>query len=250
MERTITQSFINWKQKLNHKPLIVRGARQTGKSYAITAFGNEYFDGTTHILNFEKRPDIHRVFEQNFEISRIVSELEILLNKKIIPEKDLLFFDEIQDCPKAIVSLRYFYEQMPDLHVIAAGSLLEFTLQDIPFPVGRVQLVNMYPMSFYEFLKATGNAIAADIIIEKPKELPESIHTLLTNELRKYFFVGGMPECVKTFVETNRLADVFEIQSDLINTFRQDFVKYAGKADSSCLNSVLFNISSYVSLLQ
>ncbi len=246
MERVITQNFLHWKEKSNRKPLIVRGARQVGKSWSITAFGKEYFEGTTHILNFEKRPDLHHVFEMNFEIPRIIAEIEILLNKKIVPGKDLLFFDEIQDCPNAIVSLRYFYEQIPELHLIAAGSLLEFSLKDIPFPVGRVQLLNMYPMSFYEFLKASGKEIAADIIMDTPKQLSDSVHLMLIDELRKYFFIGGMPECVKNYIETNSLQEVFEIQSDLMSTFRQDFNKFAGKADSSCIDSVLYNTSQKV----
>jgi len=246
MERNITKSLLAWKEKINRKPLIVRGARQTGKSFSISAFGKSNFEGATHILNFERRPDLHLVFEQNYEITRIISEIEILINKKITPGKDLLFFDEIQECPKAIVSLRYFYEELPELHIIAAGSLLEFAFKDIPFPVGRVQLLNMYPMSFYEFLKATGNDIAADLIYGEPKQLSESVHNMLNDEIRKYFFIGGMPECVKTYIETKSLAEVFEIQSDLINTFRQDFAKYAGKADRSCLNSVLFNVSQKV----
>lgn len=246
MERNIAENLLQWKEKPGHKPLIVRGARQTGKSYSISAFGKAHFEGTTHILNFERRPDLHLVFEQNYEIARILSELEILINKKIVPGKDLLFFDEIQACPKAIVSLRYFYEEMPGLHVIAAGSLLEFALMDIPFPVGRVQLLNMYPMNFYEFLKACGNSMAADLIMGEPKELPEPVHNLLNDEIRNYFFIGGMPECVKTYAATKSMKDVFEIQSDLVNTYRQDFVKYAGKADSTCLNSVLFNVSQKV----
>lgn len=246
MYRNITQSFLNWKDRPNRKPLIVRGARQTGKSFSVTTFGNDNFEGSTHILNFEKRPDLHLLFEQNYEVSRILAELEILLNKKITPGRDLLFFDEIQECPKAIVSLRYFYEQIPALHVIAAGSLLEFALKDMPFPVGRVELMNMYPMNFYEFLKATGKGISADLILNKPKELSESVHMMLNEELRKYFFIGGMPECVKTFADTNSLAEVFEIQSGLISTFRQDFNKYSGKADKACLDSVLLSVAQKV----
>jgi predicted AAA+ superfamily ATPase len=246
MERAITQSFQKWKEKPNRKPLIVRGARQTGKSFSITDFGNSHFEGSIHILNFEKRRDLKTVFEADYEIRRILSELEILINKKIIPGMDLLFFDEIQECPRAIASLRYFYEQLPELHVIAAGSLIEFALMDIPFPVGRVQLINMYPMTFYEFLKATGKELVAELMINQPKELPESTHTLLNEELRKYFLIGGMPECVKTYAETNSFKEVFEIQSDLIHTFRQDFSKYSGRSDKSCLNSVLLNIAQKV----
>jgi len=239
MERLITEKLLNWKGSPGQKPLIVRGARQTGKSYTITEFGTKYFEGTIHVINFEKRIDWHSVFDLNFDVTRIVGELEILTGRRIIPGKDLLFFDEIQECPNAIVSLRYFYEQMPDLHVIAAGSLLEFALGNIPFPVGRVQLVNMYPMSFYEFLMASGNEPAAKLIRESPKELSENIHNMLTGELKKYFFVGGMPECVNTYIETQSLKEVFDIQADLLSTFRQDFLKYTPRMDTSCLNSVL-----------
>lgn len=239
MQRLITTKFIQWKNSPVRKPLIIRGARQTGKSFTITEFGNSNFEGTTHIINFEKRLDWHSVFELNFDITRILSDLEILLGKSIVAGKDLLFFDEIQECPKAITSLRYFYEQVPDLHVIAAGSLLEFALGNIPFPVGRIQLLNMYPMNFQEFLIATGNEPAANLISQAPKEMSESVHNMLVGELKKYFIVGGMPECVKTFANSQKLTDVFEIQNDLMATFRQDFLKYSPKVDIGCLNAVI-----------
>jgi hypothetical protein len=242
MERDITSLFVQWKERTDRKPLIVRGARQTGKSYSITDFGKTHFKGQTHIINFEKRPDYSKIFDLNYDITRIIPELEVLLNSRIIAGEDLLFFDEIQACPKAIVALRYFYEQFPALHIIAAGSLLEFALGDISFPVGRVHLVNMNSMTFREFLMATGKSLAAEVISEEPKALSETIHSMLTEELKKYFFIGGMPECVKTYVETNSMQSVIEIQTDLIETFRQDFSKYAGRADKSCLNSVLSNV--------
>jgi hypothetical protein len=246
MKRQITSKLLQWKDSTTRKPLIVRGARQTGKSYTITEFGNTHFDGTTHIINFEKRTDWHSVFDLNYDVNRIVGELEILTGKRITPGKDLLFFDEIQECPKAIASLRYFYEQMPDLQVIAAGSLLEFALGNIPFPVGRVQLISMHPMNFQEFLMSTGNEPAAQLINDVPKEVSESIHLMLMGELKKYFFVGGMPECVKTYAETQSLNEVFNIQSDLLSTFRQDFLKYTPRIDTSCLNSVLSSIPQKV----
>ena len=242
MQRDITTLFLEWKEKPERKPLIVRGARQTGKSYSITDFGKNHFKGQTHIINFEKRPDYSKIFELNFDIARIVQELELLLNSRIVAGQDLLFFDEIQACPKAIISLRYFYEQLPALHIIAAGSLLEFALGDISFPVGRVHLVTMNPMTFREFLIATGKSLAAEVISEEPKALSETTHSMLTEALKKYFFIGGMPECVKTYVETNSMQSVIEIQTDLIETFRQDFSKYAGRADKTCLNSVLSNV--------
>lgn len=239
MERAITKKLIDWKNKSNRKPLIVRGARQVGKSYTIGWFGKKYFEGKVHTINFEKRLDWHNVFKPNLDANRIVNELELLIGSRIEPGKDLLFFDEIQECPEAILSLRYFYEQLPDLHVVAAGSLLEFALTDISFPVGRVQLLNMYPMTFAEYLQATNLATAADLIRGEIKQLAEPIHRMLLDELKKYFFIGGMPECVKTFAETNKLSDVFEIQTDLLATYRQDFGKYAGKADKTCMNAVL-----------
>jgi uncharacterized protein len=242
MQRLITTKLIQWKNSTVRKPLIIRGARQTGKSFTITEFGNSNFEGATHIINFEKRLDWHSVFDLNFDISRILNDLEILIGKPINSGKDLLFFDEIQECPKAITSLRYFYEQVPDLHVIAAGSLLEFALGNIPFPVGRVQLMNMYPMNFQEFLMATGNEPAAKLISQEPKEISESVHNMLGGELKKYFIVGGMPECVKTFANSQKLTDVFEIQDDLMATFRQDFLKYSPKVETGCLNAVLYAI--------
>ena len=246
MQRDITTTLVEWKERPGRKPLIIRGARQTGKSYSVNAFGKEYFNGNIHSINFERRPDYSTIFELNYEISRIISELEILVNKRIIPGEDLLFFDEIQTCPKAIVSLRYFYEQLPELHVIAAGSLLEFALKDISFPVGRVQLLNMNPMTFREFLIARDKSLAAEVISGGTKALSESVHAMLNDELKKYFFVGGMPECVKLYTETNSMQAVIEIQSDLINTFRQDFSKYAGRSDKSCLNAVLTSLSQKV----
>lgn len=242
MERNITAKLLEWKNKAVHKPLIVRGARQVGKSYSITEFGKKYFEGVIHIINFEKRIDWHPIFNLNLDAIRIINEIEVRLGKKIVPGKDLLFFDEIQECPNAIASLRYFYEQIPELHLIAAGSLLEFALRTIPFPVGRVQLIEMYPMNFYEFLLALGNQPAAQLIGKLPEKLSESTHNFLLAELKKYFFVGGMPECVKVYTETQSMNEVFEIQENLIATFRQDFLKYIPRVDVGCLNTVLASV--------
>ena len=125
------------------------------------------------------------------------------------------------------MALRYFYEDYPELHVIAAGSLLEFAMREIPFPVGRVQFINMYPMNFIEFLMAIGKMKAAEIIQKPPEKLPDSIHDMLLDELRKYLFVGGMPECVKVYRQRESMRDSFEVQAELITAFQQDFSKYA-----------------------
>jgi predicted AAA+ superfamily ATPase len=242
MERIITAKLQDWKNSTYRKPLIVRGARQVGKSYSITEFGKKYFEGTIHIINFEKRIDWHSIFNLNLDALRIVNEIEVILGKKIVSGKDLLFFDEIQECPNAIASLRYFFEQIPELHVIAAGSLLEFALGTISFPVGRVQLIDMHPMNFSEYLLAIGNEPTAQLIRKSPEKLSECTHNFLVGELKKYFFVGGMPECVKVYTESQSMNDVFEIQENLIATFRQDFLKYSPRVDVGCLNSVLASV--------
>jgi uncharacterized protein len=246
MERSITKKLLAWKSHQNRKPLILRGARQTGKTYSVVDFGKNCFEGTVHVVDLEKHPDWHRIFQKDLVTSNIVSELEILLNARIEPGKDLLFFDEIQSCPRAIMALRYFYEECPELHIIAAGSLLEFATKDISFPIGRVQFLNMFPMNFVEFLVASGKTAASEIIQSAPAKQPESIHNMILEELRKYLFVGGMPECVKEYTRTGHIRDSFETQSDLVNAYRQDFSKYAPYSDKRCLNAVFSNISKSV----
>ncbi|MBN2891906.1 MAG: ATP-binding protein [Bacteroidales bacterium] len=246
MKRLITNKLLAWKDKKNRKPLIIRGARQIGKSHTITEFGKKHFKNKIHIINLEQNPEYCSIFKKNFDTERIISELEIVLGNKINTGNDLLFIDEIQECPEAITSLRYFYENSPDLHVIAAGSLIEFALKDVSFPVGRVQILEMYPMNFYEFLLATENNTLAEKIISKPENLSDIILEKALDELHKYFIIGGMPECIKTYANSKSLIDVFEIQDNLISTFRQDFSKYSGHSDKRCLNSILTSISQNI----
>ncbi len=239
MKRKIIDDLVKWKADSRRKPLLIRGARQVGKTYSIMEFGKLYFNGNIHVFNFEKNPEFHALFEQNLESTRILAELELILNKKIVPGKDLLFFDEIQECPKAIMALRYFYEDIPELHVIAAGSLLEFALKDISFPVGRLQMLYMSPMKFEEFLIANDKELLAESLAQQERVLSDTVIQMINNELYNYFLVGGMPECVNTFIITKSFMDVISIQSDLIATYRQDFSKYSGHSDKRCLNSVL-----------
>ncbi|HID30842.1 MAG TPA: DUF4143 domain-containing protein [Desulfobacterales bacterium] len=246
MERLITKELLAWKNQNHRKPLMLRGARQVGKTWSVIDFGKRYFEGTVHIVDLEQRPDWHQVFEGNLIAARILSELEILLNARIAPGRDLLFLDEIQSCPRAIMALRYLYEESPELHVIAAGSLLEFATKDISFPVGRVQFLNMFPMSFVEFLWATGKTMAADIVLSPPEKQPDSVHTMLLDELRRYLFIGGMPECVQAYVRTGRIRDAFEVQAELAHAFRQDFSKYAPYSDKRCLNAVFSSTAKSV----
>jgi uncharacterized protein len=246
MERLFFTKLDEWKISPNLKPLIVRGARQVGKSYTITAFGRKRFKGKVHIIDFEKHPDWHAIFQKNLDPARIITELEVLINSKITPGEDLLFFDEIQAAPRALMSLRYFYEELPGLHIIAAGSLLEFAMKEISFPVGRVQMLTLAPMNFYEFLVATGKEKAGEMILSKPEKLPDTIHEMLLDSMRQYMFVGGMPECVKVWRNTTSLARVFEIQSNLVDTYRQDFAKYAPYTDKRSLNYALGTIAKRI----
>lgn len=243
MKRRITDKLINWMNDPRRKPLLVRGARQVGKTFSIMEFGRKHYAGDLHVLNFEKNPELNLIFDQNLDPKRILSELELFLNKRIRPGRDLIFFDEIQDCPKAISSLRYFYEEVQDLHVIAAGSLLEFALKDISFPVGRLHILEMHPMDFREFLIANGKELLAEEISQTDSQLSNTVLDMTNSMLYNYFIVGGMPECVNTFVTTGSLVQTIDIQADLIATFRQDFSKYAVHSDKRCLNSILNSVA-------
>jgi len=246
MIRIAENQLLEWKSRLDRKPLIVRGARQIGKSWTVEHFGKTHYKGKTHIVNFEKRADLHQIFELNFDVKRIVLELEIQLNTIIDSKKDLVFFDEIQACPKALMALRYFYEDMPDLHIISAGSLLDFTLKNISYPVGRVEQMDMYPMTFHEFLLACQQEKIAELLNATPQALSESIDNAIKFHLTRYFVVGGMPACVKTFVETNSLISVVKIQDDLLYSIREDFKKYSPSISSDCLNDVLTYIAANI----
>jgi predicted AAA+ superfamily ATPase len=242
MKRIIDEQLVNWKNRKRRKPLILRGARQVGKTYSLKHFGNNHFSNTIFI-DFEKVSDYVSIFDTDFDIRRIIREIEILTQKKLIPGKTLLIFDGIQLAPRAITSLRYFYEEAPEIHVIAAGSLLEFAFSQISVPVGRVQFMFMYPMNFYEFLLANNFNELAKILNEKPQKLSTIIHNKLLAELRNYFFTGGMPECVKTFVESNNFIETNEVLSEIINSFKLDFAKYTPRIDMNCLTET-FNMVS------
>ncbi len=245
MDRLIEKQLENWKNSRRRKPLIVRGARQIGKTWTIQGFGQKYYKNIV-IIDFEKDRELHSLFEKSLDPAGIKQSIEIIKRTKILPEETLLFFDEIQSCPRAITALRYFYEQMNEIHVIAAGSLLEFALSKISFPVGRVQFLNMYPMTFAEYLMATKNHTALEIITSKPEKLHEQVHTSILNELKTYFFIGGMPESIQVFIDSNSIAESFDVHKELITTFQEDFSKYAPYADKHCLNDVFKNVSKNI----
>ncbi|MBU0568390.1 AAA family ATPase [bacterium] len=238
MKRFIDRELKKWKESKRRKPLILRGARQVGKTYSLRQFGQDHFDSVA-FFDLERNPDWHRVFNGNLQAKRICADLEILLKQKIIPKRTLLFIDEIQACPRAITALRYFYEELPDLHVVAAGSLLEFAMKDISFPVGRVQFLYLHPLCFGEYLQASGNDEAANILLAPPKAVSPTVHDFLCEELRRYFFIGGMPESAAAYIETGSLQESFEVQAEICDTYRMDFAKYSPHANKHCLNAVL-----------
>ncbi len=227
MKRLIDKHLRNWAADLDRKSLIIRGARQVGKTYSCRELGKT-FDEFVEI-NFEIRPQFGDIFERDLDPRRIIRDLGLLTGKDIIPGRTLLFFDEIQDAPKAVKSLRYFHELLPELHVIAAGSLLDFVLENIGIPVGRVASLYMYPLSFLEFLAARGDQGLAQLLLEHDHQFPLSdpIHNQLVSVLGEYLAIGGMPEIVQSWVDKRDLKKCGEKQAILTDAFRQDFSKYA-----------------------
>jgi hypothetical protein len=245
MERYIYQELSDWRKKQRRKPLLLRGARQVGKTWLVEKLAGEEFELFLKV-DFEENRDFIQLFEGDLNPQRICAELELRKGVDIIEGKTLLFFDEIQVCPRAIMALRYFYEKMPELHVIAAGSLLEFAFSEISFPVGRIQTLEIHPMNFSEFLLALDYKKAAKVCNEQVIELPESTHHFLLEQLRIFWLVGGMPECIKEYVRTKSLKKATEVQDEIYETFRLDFNKYKPKTDVSCLNAVFSSLAANV----
>lgn len=239
MRRIVEQQILDWKESSRRKPLIVRGARQVGKTWLVENFLAKGFDNLAKI-DLEERKDMHVHFSGNLDPKGILEVLEITTGK-IVPGKTLLFLDEIQACPRAIMALRYFYEKMPELHVVAAGSLLEFAFDEISFPVGRVQYLHVRPMTFYEYLLALGKEPMAELALKPQDTVSDASQQMVLVELKKYFLVGGMPECVKVYRDSGSLLDAFAVQSEILDSFRDDFSKYKPHTDTTCLNAVFAN---------
>ncbi len=245
MERYILSDLKDWTLKLRRKPLLLRGARQVGKTWLVDKLAQQEFKYYVKV-DFEEDSQFISIFDRALNPQRICSELELRTGINIIEGKTLLFFDEIQICPRAIMALRYFYEQMPDLHVIAAGSLLEFVFSEISFPVGRIQSLDVHPMNFSEFLLAQNYQKAAIRCNEPIQEVSDPSHEFLIEQLRNYWFVGGMPECVKEYVHSKSIKSAVEVQDEICDTFRWDFNKYKPKTDVNCLNAVFSGIAAKV----
>ncbi|HKZ00462.1 MAG TPA: ATP-binding protein [Rhabdochlamydiaceae bacterium] len=231
MRRAIEPILKKWKDQSGRLPIILRGARQVGKSFIIEKFGKENFESLV-TCNFEFRPELISCFD-SFDPLAICAKLEVAFKLRIIPGKTLLFLDEIQNCPKAITALRYFKEKLPALHVIAAGSLLEFALHEeqFSFPVGRVQFLYLKPLSFYEYLVCQNHDKLVELLdnVTLQHPLEPFIHEQLLLLLREYFLIGGMPSVVRCFLETRSFLECQTLLTGLLATYRTDFPKYASK---------------------
>jgi len=244
MKRSQETKLLSWKDALRRKPLIIRGARQVGKTWLVENILAGEFESFVKI-DLEKRRDLHVHFSGTLEPETILGYLELSVGR-IIPGKTLVFFDEIQACPRAIMALRYFYEQMPELHVVAAGSLLEFAFGEISIPVGRLQYLNLYPMTFHEYLIAMGKEPMAAHVMKSQAGVAPHIQQMILSELKNYFFVGGMPECVKTWRDTSSMLETFNVQSEILDSYRDDFSKYTPRVDTTCLDAVFLNVAQAV----
>ena len=248
MKRYITDNISEWYSSPRRKPLVIRGARQVGKSTAVRNFakseGVELYE-----INLERHPGLERIFA-TLDPNKIISELEAVLSRTIVPENGILFLDEIQATPSAIPALRYFYEDMPELCVVSAGSLLEFVLASHKFsmPVGRIQYLNLEPMTFSEFLLAIGEEYFYELITTwKPGvTIAEQAHNYLIEHYRKYLLVGGMPEAIVAFREQGGLKEAQAVHLEIINTFVDDFSKYNTRIDVSLLGRVFEAIPAFI----
>lgn len=226
MKRKALSFLIRWKNKNSHKPLIIRGARQVGKTWLMKAFGKEFYSQCAYI-NFDGNKAMQSLFADNFDISRIILGLEIETNLKIQPHSTLILFDEIQECPQALKSLKYFQENAPEYDIIAAGSLLGVSLHSgVSFPVGKVEFLDLYPLDFEEFLDAQGESRLLEAILQLNFPLMRAFNTTYIDLLRQYFFIGGMPEAVQEFANNRDFTAVRSIQKNILNAYQQDFSKH------------------------
>lgn len=256
MKRDLIDQLLTWKVKNNRKPLILRGVRQTGKTFLLKTFGAAEFRAC-HYFNFEKQAELARIFEKNLEPQRILNDLAIYLQTAIKIEHDLVIFDEIQACPNALTSLKYFCEDMPALALCSAGSLLGLVLNETSYPVGKVDIMHLFPMSFREFLQGLGDQMLAEYLSELTidSSISEPLHDKLWQKLKLYFVVGGLPEVVSGFSTLQE--DLFTAlqsartkQEELINAYYADIAKHAGKVNAMHIDRVWRSVPSQLARTQ
>ncbi len=248
MKRDIMQKLHQWNRNSLKKPLILKGTRQVGKTYILKQFGRETYD-QYYYVNFEEDESLLNIFERDLKPKRILQELSFYLDASINTNQDLLIFDEIQACPKALTSLKYFHEELPSFAICAAGSLLGLHLGEISFPVGKVEYLEMFPMDFMEFLEASGETRYLEFLksFQGKESIPEIVHSHLWEQLKVYFVVGGLPEIVKIYVQNkenlfNALQLARQKQKDLVNGYLADIAKHSGKQNAIHTERIWKNI--------
>ncbi|WP_426879583.1 ATP-binding protein [Glaesserella parasuis] len=226
MQRDILDKLIQWKTKPNRKPLIIQGARQVGKTWVMKHFGEQAFEQVAYI-NFDNNPRMKTLFSGDYDINRLILGLKIESGVDIQADNTLLIFDEIQEVSQALSSLKYFYENAPQFYIVAAGSLLGVSLHhQVSFPVGKVDFLPLYPMTFHEFLTALGQSDLVQLLEMQDWSLISAMKSRYIDFLRQYYFVGGMPEAVQTFIDTQNLNEVRQVQRNLLMAYEQDFSKH------------------------
>lgn len=240
MRRDATNDLIAWKNTAERYPLLIRGARQVGKSYLVESFAKDHFKNSV-VINFELQPRLKDCFT-DLDPQQIITKIQLVMGVEIRPDETLLFLDEIQECPQAIMALRYFREKMPRVAVIGAGSLLEFTLQKSEFkmPTGRILFLVLEPLSFAEFLSASGNQSLREFLanVTLTNSVDPVIHQKLLELLRTYLILGGMPAVLKNYFESGDMATCQRLQAGLLQTYRADFGKYAKETQHKYLQRV------------
>ena len=245
MKRFIVDKLIKWKNSKYRKPLILKGARQVGKTYILKEFGKENYDDIAY-FNFDHDTDLYNLFVNSKEPKRILEQLAFIYGKAIIPGKTLIFFDEIQECPNALNSLKYFQEEANEYHIVCAGSLLGIRLSHTSFPVGKVDFMNLYPMTFSEFLIADNCENLVDYMksIEKIENIPDIFFNMLEEKLKAYFIIGGMPEAVYSWVNEKNVEMVNRIQTNILQAYENDFSKHVKNNEANKISLIWNSIPS------
>lgn len=245
MKRFITEKLIKWKESKNRKPLILRGARQVGKTFILKEFGEKYYDSVAY-FNFDHDDGLSSLFNNTKDPKRILEQLALISGKKINPETTLIIFDEVQECPDALNSLKYFKEEAPSYHVVCAGSLLGIKLSKTSFPVGKVEFLDMYPMTFSEFLLADNLENLVNLMKETKniKAFPKIFEDMLIEKLKIYYIVGGMPEVVYSWVNDKDIEKVNKIQKDILDSYENDFSKHVDSKEANKISLIWNGIPS------
>ena len=243
LKRNAIQDLINWKSSEERKPMVLKGARQVGKTWLMKEFGQNYYESYVY-FNFDEEDELKSIFETNKNPQRIIELLSMIDGKKILPGETLIIFDEIQECPEALNTLKYFKEKANDYHVVAAGSLLgTFLAKPKSYPVGMINLLDIYPLAFDEFLEAVNPTLYAYYgSIQKEQQIEEIFHNRLLEAYNTYLIIGGMPECVSSWVKYKNPARISQIQRELIEVYENDFSKHNGKVNSGRILMVFRSI--------